>query len=193
MSSRAWRLRAATLVSAGALVVHELRYAVAYRGGSSQALAEQGHSYLGLLTPLVVVLALLALGGALWRAARGRTSPAPRLSRLWPTLAGALAAIHFSQEWLEGLLASGHPSGVSGALTHGGPAALGFCVVVGGAAALALRRGAEPGELAPRAATRILRAHRGFAFLRQALAHELPDCLPVAFARSARGPPAVSA
>src|SRR5438309_135790 len=58
-------LRGAALMPAAALAVHQLRYALAYGGGASHALAAQGHAYLSSLTPWIVLLAGLALGGSL--------------------------------------------------------------------------------------------------------------------------------
>ena len=53
------RLRLAGLLAAGSLAVHQIRYAAGYGSESSQALADQGHDYLG---PAGAVVALLVLG-----------------------------------------------------------------------------------------------------------------------------------
>ena len=53
--------RAASLLSLGALAVHELRYLLAYGHGATEALAQQGHGYMSDLAGALVVLALAAL------------------------------------------------------------------------------------------------------------------------------------
>lgn len=114
------------LLALGALGVHELRYRVGFGEAAQEALRAHGHDYLTVGGPLVGVLAALVLGRgvALW--AGGRSAPVDarwRLTALWPALALALAAIFSVQELLEGVLASGHPSGVAAVLAGGGWAA----------------------------------------------------------------------
>jgi hypothetical protein len=143
MSPRRWSLRCAALLSGGVLAVHELRYAVAYRGHAHAALAQQGHAYLALVTPFAVGLAVLALAAFVRTLARGpatRTgSPSASVTRLWAAATIALMVIHFGQERIEGLLAPGHPGGLAGTFGHGGLVAVALCAAIGGLVALALR------------------------------------------------------
>ena len=152
MNSRRWSLRCAALLAGGALAVHELRYAVAYRDHAREALAQQGHAYLALLTPLVIGLAVLALAAWGHTLARGTATCAARdvasLPRLWALAFAALFAIHFGQETLEGWLAAGHPAGVAGTFAHGGIVAIALCVAVGALVALALRGADATAQLA---------------------------------------------
>src|SRR5687767_8129899 len=108
-----WGMRAAALVAVGALSLHELRYWVI---DGTAALSGHGHSYMPLAVGLVTVLLLLAcasFGRSLLRALRGvqddRTPPPFRA--LWPVLSGALLSVFFLQEWIEGWVAPGHPTG----------------------------------------------------------------------------------
>src|SRR5215210_6064703 len=106
-------LRASALLGVGALAVHELRYLAGYGGQTGRMLTAHGHSYLALATTLAVLLLLVALAGFLAGVARGceeRTTRA-RTRRLAPAAAGALFAIYSVQEFLEGLVVSGHPGG----------------------------------------------------------------------------------
>ena len=56
----------AALVPAAALLVHELRFMLAFGGGAGSELARQGHSYLHSLVPWIVLLIGVAVGGFLW-------------------------------------------------------------------------------------------------------------------------------
>lgn len=142
---RFWpKLRALSLVAAGSVFVHELRYVAAYGGSASQALAEQGHTYTPLLEALVALLLLVAivrfaisLSSARNGAVRERS---PRtFVRLWAGATAALVAVYTLQEGFEGAFAPGHPSGVIGVFGHGGWTALLFSVVVGAAIAALTR------------------------------------------------------
>jgi hypothetical protein len=124
----------AAVVPAAAFAVHQLRYLLAYGGSAGIELQRQGHAYLHSLVPWIVLLLGLAVGGflsALGRAMVGQTS-LPRygfsLAGLWLTCSGCLVAIYVSQEFLEGLFATGHPAGLAGIFGFGGwwsvPAAL---------------------------------------------------------------------
>lgn len=149
MSSRAWRLRAAALLFAGGLAVHELRYLAAYGAGAQRAEADQGHAYLTMLSPLVATAAVLALTAWLIRMLGGRPAPgvpAPslRFSRLWAGASGLLLGLYVLQETLEGLLAAGHPTGVAGVFGHGGWTAVALALAVGAVLALLLRAAEVP-------------------------------------------------
>ena len=51
MTSVTRRFRLASLLAAGALAVHELRYALAYGDHAGHEAAAQGHAYLSLVVP----------------------------------------------------------------------------------------------------------------------------------------------
>ena len=148
MTSGSWRFRLAALLAAGALAVHELRYALAYGPDADHASGQQGHAYLSVLVPLVVLAALFAAAHALARVARGQNGGerTRRLARLWLVCAATLAVAYCGQELLEGWLTSGHPAGVAGVLGHGGWIGLTVAPLVGGLIALALRGAAAASE-----------------------------------------------
>jgi hypothetical protein len=121
-----WRRgRAVALLGAGSIIVHELRYVLAYGDGAGAALAEQGHSYLPFVEALVALLAGLALvrfGLSLARAVGGVAPPSapPTFGRTWLGTTVALVAVYTLQEGFEGAFAPGHPSGLIGIFGHGG-------------------------------------------------------------------------
>jgi hypothetical protein len=174
--------------------VHELRYVLAFGGGTGSALSQQGHSYLALAMPAILVLAALALGGFLLRCARawsdgasGR-SPGYGTRRLWAITVAGLLAIYTGQELLEGLLATGHPLGLAGVFGHGGwwagPAAL----VVGAAVALVLRGASAMETLLSRRPSRVARSARPPA-LRLPVSPTLVLQAPLARRGAGRAPP----
>jgi hypothetical protein len=199
-------LRGAALTPAAVLLVHQLRYELAFGADAPRALAAQGHAYLSSLTPWIVLLAALTLGvslGALaQRWARGRgadaqpLSPRVALVRVWLVASGALLAIYAGQELLEGTFAAGHAAGVAAVVGGGGWWALPAALAVGGLLALAVRAdvvaeqalaGAGPMRLNLRAALRsVARVALPLAPLRAPLA-------PLARAAAGRAPPRVSA
>jgi hypothetical protein len=138
-------LRGAALMPAAALAVHQLRYKLAFGAGSSDALAAQGHAYLGQLVPWIMLLAALSLGATLGRLAQRWASGAgARRGRLglvgvWLTVTLALLAIYAGQELLEGMFASGHLAGLAAVFGAGGWWAVPAALLVGGVLALALR------------------------------------------------------
>jgi hypothetical protein len=128
------------LIPAASLVVHQLRYTLAYGSRANAELAAQGHSYLYSLVPWFVFALGVGLALFLRRAARtlrtGDAGVATRLSSpaIWLLTWTGLLLIYAIQELLEGVLASGHPGGVGGVLGHGGwwavPVAAAVAVVV---------------------------------------------------------------
>jgi hypothetical protein len=131
------RLAPAALVPAGAFAVHQLRYWLAYGSHAAAELQRQGHSYLHSVVPWIVLLLGVGLGAfllALGRAFAGRSSlPRYTLSfaALWLLCSAALVAIYASQEFLEGLFASGHPGGLVGIFGYGGWWSIPAAVAVG--------------------------------------------------------------
>lgn len=140
--------RATALLALGALAVHELRYVLAYGSHAQQAMASQGHGYLGELTPAIVVLALSAILGRLVAAAFGRGAGNGRpttLARSAAFFATALTLIFSVQELVEGAFFAGHAGGLAAILGEGGWIALPLALAIGALAALAdrLLAGAE--------------------------------------------------
>jgi hypothetical protein len=139
-------MRAGALIAVGALGVHDLRYLLAYKGHAGQELALQGHSYLRLATPLIAGLVVLAAAGfaaRLMRAYAAGEGDEPRVMpstrRMWLLASVLLISVYSTQEWLEGLLASGHPGGLSAPYGHGGWLAIPLALAIGCLIALALR------------------------------------------------------
>jgi hypothetical protein len=133
-------LRATALLSVGVLVVHELRYRLAFGGHADHALEAHGHSYLSLVAPVVGLLVIVAAARLLQQVATGRPEGgAQSLTRLWLLAAAALVVAFTAQELLEGALAPGHPAGIGGAFGGGGWIALPVALVIGAVIALLLR------------------------------------------------------
>jgi hypothetical protein len=139
-----------------ALAVHQLRFFLAFGSKGSDQLAETGHSYLHSLTPWLMLLVALGCGAFVGRLARARRSGDadsarhPGLVGLWLVAAAALVVIYAGQEFLEGLFATGHPTGLAGIFGDGGWWALPAALVVGAALALIARGGRAALALAAR-------------------------------------------
>ncbi len=121
-----WRLCGAALLPPAALAVHQLRFLLAFGSGAGAELQRTGHSYLHSLTPWLVLLLALVVGGflrELGRALAGQTSAARftvSFAGLWLVCAAALICIYCVQEFLEGILIIGHPGGLAGIFGYGG-------------------------------------------------------------------------
>ncbi len=142
MRSLAWRLRAAALLSGGVFAVHQLRYLLAYGHESHQALRTQGHAYLTLLLPLVVIAltgCAASLVSALVIGDRQPSEPMrPNWRRLWASSSGLLLLAYVAQECLEAALEPGHTVGIVVLAGHGGWIALPLVVLIGLAITLLL-------------------------------------------------------
>ena len=191
------RLAPAALVPAGAFAVHQLRYWLAYGNHAGVELAEQGHSYLHSVVPWIVLLIGLSVGTfllALGRALGGRSS-VPRytlsFAALWLLCAASLVAIYTTQEFLEGLFATGHPGGIAGIFGYGGwwsiPAALAVGLILAGAFHGARR---VLNAVAEYCARHVALERRPPAIARVRPDALLPALAPVADGWSGRGPPA---
>ena len=191
------RLVPLLLMPAGAFAVHQLRYLLAYGGQAGLELARQGHSYLHSVVPWIVLLLGVAAGlflRALGRAFAGHTS-LPRytfsLAVLWVSSSVALLTIYASQEFLEGLFATGHPAGLAGVFAYGGwwsvPAAVCVGLVLAAAShgALWVLR-----EVVARWSARAVRQSPRPRVRRRRLVHvALRRVAPLANGWSDRGPP----
>jgi len=125
------------VVPVAALVVHQLRFVLAFGGAAGLELSRQGHSYLHSLVPWIVLGSGLAVGAfliALGRALEGQRSVsryALSFAALWLACSLCLVAIYVVQEFLEGMFATGHPAGVAGIFGYGGWWAIPAAVCVG--------------------------------------------------------------
>lgn len=142
MRSLAWRLRAAALLSGGVFAVHQLRYLFAYGHESHQALRAQGHAYLTLLLPAVVIaltLCAASLVAALVLGDRRTNEHAPpNWRRLWASSTGLLLLAYVVQESLEAALEPGHALGLAVLAGRGGWIALPLVIAIGLMVALLL-------------------------------------------------------
>jgi hypothetical protein len=180
---------------AAALVVHQVRYTLAYGSQASSELADQGHAYLTSLVPWIVVLVAIGLGRFVARLAHalatGRADRRARpLLRLWATTAFGLIAIYALQELLEGLFASGHPPGFAGVFGHGGWWSIPAAIAVSLATVAALRLGQKLVELATLSSRTPRRLTATVNVLRPA-APPAARRTPLAFAAAGRAPPAL--
>jgi hypothetical protein len=124
-------LRTSSLIALGAIAVHQLRYLAGYGDGAGTALTNQGHSYLGTVLPLLLVLAFSAMLGTFAVAAFRRQPGLAARGAGWAFCTAALVAIFTAQESAEGLLSAGHPGGLAALLGHGGWIAFPIAAAVG--------------------------------------------------------------
>jgi hypothetical protein len=184
------------LLPPAAFAVHQLRYYLAYGPAAGAELQRTGHSYLHSVVPWIVLLIALVCGGfltVLGRALAGHRS-VPRfcasLLGLWLACSACLVAIFATQELLEGLFATGHPTGLVGIFGFGGwwsiPAAL--CV---GLVLAALFHGARwvLDEVAQRCARAQARPAVRVASSRRPSDAVVRRLAPLAEGFSGRGPP----
>jgi hypothetical protein len=114
------------VVPAAVLVVHQLRYTLAYGTRANAELAAQGHSYLHSLVPWTVLALGVACSSFLRRAVTAtrdgdaRLAPPRAFGAIWLATTFALVLAYAVQEFLEGLLAAGHPQGMGGVFGNGG-------------------------------------------------------------------------
>jgi hypothetical protein len=178
VTRRSHPLRAIALLGAGAVAIHQLRYAIAYGDAAPHALAAHNHSYFEFALPAVATVFVVALAGLLIRVAHGRVAAPQRrmpFATLWLACALTLGTIYGVQESLEG----------AGALAGGGWIGFALAFPAGLLVAVALR-GADAAEIRP--ALILLRAHvvRTTALrIRAALAHGRVACERL----GARAPP----
>lgn len=159
------RLRAAALMPAAVLTVHQLRFLFAFGGSSGAELEKEGHQYLSVLAApiamsvaIVVGLFFARLAGAWYGAGEMSASrrgdgreTGSRLGvgggrscwrgflRLALLIGVALLALYSCQELLEGMLSSGHPEGLDGVFGDGGWWAAPLSLACGFVIAAALR------------------------------------------------------
>jgi hypothetical protein len=177
------------LVPAAALLVHQLRYTLAYGSQAGSQLAATGHSYQHSLVPWVVLTLGIGLSSFLRRAAHalrsGQTGRLARLSAvsLWAATTVGLLAVYALQESLEEMYASGHPTGFTGVFGHGGWWAVPSAVVVAVAVVALLRVGRAVLGFAGRLAARPIR----FRLLTPVAPAAVLLVVPAPLARAAAG------
>jgi hypothetical protein len=203
------RVRAAALMPAAVLTVHQLRFLLAFGGGSGAELEKEGHQYLSALAAPIAMSVAIVVGlffarlAIAWRVGTGERDPAagasahsalegaPRRSFLHLALliGAALLALYSCQELLEGMLSTGDPGGFEGVFGDGGWWAVPLAFACGTVVAAALR--------GARAAIRWVAARRR----RPQLSHgrpvptprprrlALPRPAPLAGAAAGRAPP----
>jgi hypothetical protein len=136
------RARAIALLATGMLVVHQLRFMLAYGGNAGPHLAQSGHAYLGFVLPFVGVVLALACAHFAVLVARRREPrfvvPRPSLLATWVAASATLLLAYATQEGVEGTLALGHPAGIAGIFGAGGWIAVPLSVAVGAVVALLL-------------------------------------------------------
>ncbi len=196
------RLRAAALMPAAVLTVHQLRYLLAFGGGTGQELEKEGHKYLSALAaPIAMSVAILvglfvARLASAWRegvegapAATRRASPWRGFLGLALTIGASLLALYSCQELLEGMLSSGHPGGFAGVFGDGGWWAVPLSLACGLVVAAALRgaRAAIRWAAARHCRPKISYGRPAPVLRPRRLA--LPRLLPLAGAAAGRAPP----
>ena len=141
MRARSLPLLHTALLLAANVVVHELRYLLAYGDEAPEVLSHEGHGYLNAVTPLLGLIAAFALARLLVRTAASIpvTTRRPRLRVMWPACSAALFGLYCSQELLEGVLFGGHPDGWAGVMGGGGWVALPLAIAIGALLAAGLR------------------------------------------------------
>jgi uncharacterized membrane protein YidH (DUF202 family) len=193
-------IRAAALMSAAVLTVHQLRFQLAFGSRAGDRLAAEGHQYLGALAPLVAMLVAIGVGLFLAELAKARRygsrvsgrRSTPTFAALWLLAAISLLVIYACQESLEGLLASGHPGGLAGVFGDGGLWAIPLSALGGALVALSLRATEAALDWAAERDAPALDSPRPAAFPRPL--EVLPAlCRPMAGSVAGRAPPAAVA
>lgn len=140
---------AVLLMPVATVLVHQLRYLIAYGSRAGHELAEQGDAYVHSLYPWLTALLPLFLGALVVQLGRAAAAPraqrggaTPRLSVLWAGAFTALLIGYIGQETLEVLLGSAHAGFFTQAFGAGGWCAVPIAAAVSLAWAL-LARGTQ--------------------------------------------------
>jgi hypothetical protein len=200
------RLRAAALMPAAVLTVHQLRFLLAFGGSSGQELEKEGHQYLSALAAPIAMSVAIVVGlfvarlASAWRdgaegsAASGHgggTDPAtwPGFLRLSLLIGAALLALYSCQELLEGMLSNGHPEGFDGIFGDGGAWAVPLSLACGLVIAAALRGARAAIRWAVALRRRPQASYGRPAPAPRPLRPALPRPVPLAGAAAGRAPP----
>jgi hypothetical protein len=207
------RLRAAALMPAAVLTVHQMRFMLAFGGSSGEELEKEGHQYLSALAAPIAMSVAIVVGlffarlASAWREGALEPGAVPGgsagggqgsardpatwrgLLRLALLIAGSLLVLYSCQELLEGMLASGHPGGLDGVFGGGGWWAVPLSFVFGTVIAVALRgaRAAIRWVVARRRRPTVSRRRPAPAPRPRRLS--LPCPVPLAGAAAGRAPP----
>ncbi len=128
--------RAAALMPAAVLTVHQLRFMLAFGGSSGEELEKEGHQYLSALAAPIAMSVAMVVGlffarlASVWRDGAGERDASgglagdrarrPGLLHLALLIGASLLVLYSCQELLEGMLSSGHPAGLDGVFGNGG-------------------------------------------------------------------------
>jgi hypothetical protein len=203
------RLRAAALMPAAVLTVHQLRFLLAFGGGSGAELEKEGHQYLSALAAPIAMSVAIVLGlffarlANVWRegadlaatpgggSAPAATDPATGRGflRLALLIGASLLALYSCQELLEGMLSSGHPGGFDGVFGDGGWWAVPLSLACGLIVAAALRGARAAIRWAAARGRRVVASHGRPTPAPRPRRLALPRTVPLAGAAAGRAPP----
>jgi hypothetical protein len=199
------RLRAAALMPAAVLTVHQARFMLAFGGSSGEELEKEGHQYLSALAAPIAMSVAIVVGlffarlASAWRDgagegdARGGATNDPSSWRgflhLTLLIAASLLALYSCQELLEGMLSNGHPEGFNGVFGDGGWWAVPLSLVCGLAIAAALRGARAAIRWVVSRRRRPTTSHERPAAAPRPRRLALPRPVPLAGAAAGRAPP----
>jgi hypothetical protein len=197
--------RAAALMPAAVLTVHQLRFVLAFGGSSGEELEKEGHQYLSALAAPIAMSVAIVVGlffarlASAWREGVGKSDarhgaagdPASwrGFLRLTLLIAASLLVLYSCQELLEGMLSNGHPEGFDGVFGDGGWWAAPLSLVCGLAIAAALRGARAAIRWVVSRRRRPTTPHQRPAAAPRPRRLTLPRLVPLAGAAAGRAPP----
>jgi hypothetical protein len=197
------RLRAAALMPAAVLTVHQLRFVFAFGGESGEELEKEGHQYLSALAAPIAMSAAIVVGlffarlAVAWRVGEpgvASSRPSRHLApggflRLALLIGASLLVLYSCQELLEGMLSNGHPEGFDGVFGDGGWWAVPLSFACGAVVAAALRGASAAIHWAAGRHARPRTLHGRPAPAPRPRRLALPRPMPLAGAAAGRAPP----
>jgi hypothetical protein len=194
------RVRAAALMPAAVLTVHQLRYLLTFGGGTGSELEKEGHQYLSALAAPIAMLVAIVIGlffarlASAWREGAEEEEGAPHSGflRLALLIGAALLVLYSCQELLEGMLSTGHPGGFEGVFGQGGWWAVPLAFACGAIIAAALSGARAAIRWAASRARCPRTSHGRPAPARRPRRLALPRLVPLAGAAAGRAPPLAS-
>ncbi len=190
------RLRAAALMPAAVLTVHQARFMLSLGGSSGEELEKEGHQYLSVLAAPIAMSVAIVVGlfvarlASAWRSGgRQEDEKQHGFLRLALLIAGSLLVLYSCQELLEGTLSNGHPEGLDGVFGDGGWWAVPLSFLCGLAIAAALRGARAAIRWAVSRRRRPRSSHGRPAPARRPRRLSLPRLVPLAGAAAGRAPP----
>jgi hypothetical protein len=209
--------RAAALMPAAVLTVHQARFMLAFGGSSGEELEKEGHQYLSALAAPIAMSVAIVVGlffarlASAWRDGAGEgdahggaarrdgaaSSHEPAKDpaswrgflRLALLIAASLLVLYSCQELLEGMLSSGHPEGFDGVFGDGGWWAVPLSLLCGLAIAAALRGARAAIRWVVSRRRRPTTSHERPAAAPRPRRLALPRLVPLAGAAAGRAPP----